>query len=292
MLFTKNSLVVKSYAKINVSLQILGKRDDGYHLLRMVFLPLELHDVIELERIPNSLDSFITCDDVGLANNHHNLCMKALNAMRDKFHFKEQFNITIHKEIPYAAGLGGGSSNAAVVINTINQLLRLHADEETLKDIGLSIGADVPYFFYNKPAVVTGIGEEITPFALKEKYYCLLVKPKTGLSTKEVYKKADNYSYNHNASETYNVIEALNAGNIELLSQTMNNDLYNPAKEILKDVEIIINRLKSLGLKASMMTGSGSACFALSKDLKALKNAAYILEKEDYEPIITATLIK
>ena len=72
----------------------------------------------------------------------------------------------------------------------------------------------------------------------------------------------------------------------------MNNDLYNPAKEILKDVEIVVNRLKSLGLKASMMTGSGSACFALSKDLKALKNAAYILEKEDYEPIITATLIK
>lgn len=292
MLFSQNSLILRSYAKINVSLHILGKQDDGYHQLEMVFLPLELHDVIELRRTINSPDSFITCDDIGLTNNRHNLCMKALNAMRDEFHFRDEFMIEIHKEIPYAAGLGGGSSNAAAIICGVNHLLKLNASEETLKRVALSIGADVPFFFYNQPAVVTGIGEKIDPFPLKEQYFCLLVKPTQGLSTKAVYSKADSFSYVHDTNETSNVKKALESGNIDLLSNSMKNDLFLPAKSILPEVEQIVNRLKACGLSASMMTGSGSACFALSKDLKAIKDAAHKLEKEGYSPIITRTLPK
>ena len=292
MLFAPSSLVIRSYAKINVSLHILGKQDDGYHQLEMVFLPLELHDVIELCKTPNSPDSFITCDDIGLRNNRHNLCMKALNAMRDEFHFKDQFNIAIHKEIPYAAGLGGGSSNAAAIIQGVNRILRLNASSETLQKIALSIGADVPFFFYNEPAIVSGIGEKISPFPLKEQYVCLLVKPKLGLSTKAVYGEADSFEFKHELDETNNVKKALENGDFDLLSKSMQNDLYEPAKKLLPEVEHIVNELKSFGLSASMMTGSGSACFALSKNMKAIKDASHKLENEGYKTIITHTLKK
>lgn len=290
MLFARNTLILRSYAKINVSLRILNKLDNGYHELEMVFLPLELHDVIELTKLKNSPDSFITCDDIGLANNRHNLCMKALKAMRDVFHFEEQFNIEIHKEIPYAAGLGGGSSNAAAIIQGINKLLHLNADEKTLREIGLSIGADVPFFFENKSAVVSGIGEKISPFPMQEKWFCLLVKPKEGLSTKEVYATYDSFPANTEEIKTKDVVSALQTSNTELLSASMHNDLFAPAQKILPKVGDIVTDMKNRGLTASLMTGSGSACFALSKDIKPLKEAAKIYEKKGYTAIVTKVI--
>lgn len=291
LFFHHNSLVLKSYAKINVSLRIVRKLDNGYHELEMVFLPLALHDVIELTRIPNSPDSFITCDDIGLANNHHNLCMKALNKLRQEYGFKDQFNIAIHKEIPYAAGLGGGSSNAAVVLSGVNELLNLKASKEELAKIGLTIGADVPYFFYKEPALVQGIGEKITPFPLKKEYHCLLVKPAKGLSTTEIYEHSDEFECTHGEKQNAaNVIEALQTGDLNLLSEAMSNDLYNPAKKILPEVEKVVNELKAMGLVASMMTGSGSVCFALSDNVKLLKEASKKFESEGYLTILTHTL--
>ncbi len=290
MLFARNTLILRSYAKINVSLRILGKQDNGYHELEMVFLPLQLHDVIVLSKLRNSPDSFITCDDIGLANNRHNLCMKALRAMRDVFHFEDQFNIEIHKEIPYAAGLGGGSSNAAAIIQGINKILHLGADEEKLREIGLSIGADVPFFFENKPAVVRGIGENVSPFPMKEKWFCLLVKPKEGLSTKAVYAACDECEPNKDEVKTNDVVTSLQNGDIKLLSQSMYNDLFVPAQTILPKVGEIVTDMKARGLAASLMTGSGSACFALSKDLKALKEAVKAYEKKGCTSIITKVI--
>ena len=287
MLFARNTLILRSYAKINASLRIVGKQENGYHELEMVFLPLELHDIIILTKLKNSPDSFITCDDIGLANNRHNLCMKALKAMRDVFHFEDQFNIEIHKEIPYAAGLGGGSSNAAAIIQGINKLLRLEADDKTLREIGLSIGADVPFFFENKPAIVGGIGEKISPFTMNEKWFCLLIKPKEGLSTKAVYAAYDACETNEEPAKTDDVVTALKTGNVDLLSSSMRNDLFFPAQNLLPKVGEIVDDLKKRGLGASLMTGSGSACFALSKDLKKLKEAGRAYEKKGYTSIVT-----
>lgn len=289
--FHHSTEILKSYAKINVSLHLLGKLDNGYHELDMVFLPIDLHDSIELSFLPNSYDSFITCDDIGLANNRHNLCMKALNAMREEFHFKEQFNIVIHKNIPYAAGLGGGSSNAAAIILALNRVLHLNASKEQLEKIALTIGADVPYFFYNKPANVKGVGEIIEPFSLEQSYHVLIVKPSKGLSTKAIYEASDDFVFAHsNNQSTEKVIKALQEGNLDELSKAMSNDLYEPAKKILPDVEYVVNEMKKIGLPASMMTGSGSACFALSQNLKTIKEAAKIFEGKGYATFITHTL--
>jgi len=272
MLFQKNNLVVKSYAKINVSLRVLSKRDDGYHELEMVNLPLELHDAIEIERVPNAVDTFVTCDDIGLSKTHHNLCKKAVDAMRQEYGFKDNFNIAIHKEIPFAAGLGGGSSNAAAVMMALVSLLHIKADPAKLNQIGLSIGADVPFFLLNKPAYVTGIGEKLQLIPVKKSYNCLIVKPQKGLSTTDVFAVADNFE--RTAIETQGVLQALASGDNALLAKSIGNDLYAPAKSLLPEVGKIVDSLKNDGISIVCMSGSGSSVYALSDDAKLLGKAA------------------
>lgn len=281
-------MYIKSYAKINLSLRVLSVREDGYHNLEMVNLPLGLHDAIEIDRDPYSSDTFITCDDIGLNNTRHNLCSKAVDAMRAEFHFKENFNIRIHKEIPFAAGLGGGSSNAAAVIKGLVELLKIKTDEETLIRIGTSIGADVPFFFLNEPALVTGIGENISPISVKKNYACLIVKPVKGLSTTSVFAIADKFP--RLSIDTGSVIDGLANDDQALIAKSIGNDLYAPSASLLDDVRSIVESLKKDGFAISGMSGSGSACFALSRDIKKIKEAAKNYIAKGYIVKTTMTL--
>lgn len=288
MLFPKNSIVVKSYAKINVSLRVLSKRPDSYHELEMVNLPLDLHDVIEISKISGASDTYITCDDLALQKTRNNLCSKAVEAMRKEYQFKDNFAIAIHKEIPFAAGLGGGSSNAAVVMTAIAALCHLKTDPGTLNRIGQSIGADVPFFIANKPALVTGIGEKIEFVNVKKRYNCLIVKPEEGLSTTDVFAVCDGFE--RSKIDTMNVINALKNGDDALLSQSIGNDLYVAAKSLLPSVGTIVESLKKDGFSIVSMSGSGSSVFALSDDLKKLKEAEKKYEKLGYIVRLTHTL--
>jgi 4-diphosphocytidyl-2-C-methyl-D-erythritol kinase len=286
---SKNSLILKSYAKINVSLRVLSKRDDDYHNLEMVMLPLELHDVIEIAKYPGAEDTYITCDDIGLANARHNLCAKAVEAMRAEFKFKDNFTISIHKEVPFAAGLGGGSSNAAAVMQGVATLLHLQTTPEVMNKIATSIGADVPFFLTGKPAKVTGIGEIISPIKVKKSYNCLIVKPVKGLATKDVFNIADNFP--KTATNTDNVILALANGDDALLAANFGNDLYLPAVSLLPEITEVVESLKGNGLPIANMSGSGSSCFALSDDAKKLKDLAHKYEAKGYIVRLTKTMI-
>jgi len=288
MLFNKNCQIIKSKAKINLSLKVVGTRENGYHDLEMVMVPLEMHDVIEIIRRPGALDTFITSDDVGLAHLHNNLCTVAVEAMRKEFGFKDNFDISIHKEIPFAAGLGGGSSNAAAVIESLIKILNIKTDEETINRIALSIGADVPFFLKGKPCLATGLGENLSEIEIKSSYHCLIVKPQQGLSTKAVYEVADNFEKAD--IDTSKILAALNEDDIEELGKNIGNDLFAPAKSILPEVEKIVDSLKADGFPAAAMTGSGSACFALSKDLKLIKEKAKAYKKLGYIVKVTKTL--
>jgi 4-diphosphocytidyl-2-C-methyl-D-erythritol kinase len=288
MLFERTSLVMKSYAKINLSLRVLSLRPDSYHELEMVNLPLDLHDVIEVTRQPSASDTFITCDDIGLANARHNLCTKAVDAMRKEFGFKDNFTIAIHKEIPYAAGLGGGSSNAAAVMMALVSLLHIKTDNATLVKIGTSIGADVPFFFAAKPALVTGIGEKIEVVPCLKKYNCLIVKPKEGLSTTDVFKASEGFE--RTPIETQDVLKAIKTGDDALLAKSIGNDLYLPAKALCPKVETIVNSLKADGFNIVAMSGSGSSVFALSDDSKKMKDVSKKYEKAGYIVRLTHTL--
>lgn len=280
MLFRKHSLAKKSFAKINLSLKITGNRADGYHLLEMVNLPLTLHDVIEVSILDGANDTYVTADDPALNGMKSNLCHQAIEEMRKVFHFKENFLVQIHKEIPFAAGLGGGSSNAAVVIESVNELLHLKATHEQLMEIALKIGSDVPFFFLNKPAILTGIGEEIKEIDVKEKYHCLLVKPKEGVSTAACYKVCDNFE--RLPINTQEVLKGLKEGDDSLIQKNMGNDLTAPAKSLLPEIDVVLNELSDLGFTLVGMSGSGSCCFALTTDLKKAKEAYKRLENSDY----------
>jgi len=281
-------MIIKSFAKINVSLLVKGLRDDGYHQLEMVTLPIELHDIIEIQTSPYFYTTFVTCDDVALSKVHHNLCAKAVEALRKVYGFKDNFNIHIHKEIPFAAGLGGGSSNAAAILLTLNNLLHLRASLDELNTIGASIGADVPFFLHNRPALVTGIGENNQPINVKKSYNCLIVKPTTGLSTKEVFSHVDEFPCGE--GNTAGVIEALEKGDDELLANSIHNDLYRPACLLLPEVEEVVSSLKNDGFPVVSMTGSGSCVFALSDNPKKCKEYAKKYEKLGYVVALTRTM--
>ena len=163
-------MYIKAFAKINLYLDVVDKKEDGYHNLKMVMLPLELHDLIEIERSPYSMDSFVTCDHVELQETKYNLINITISKLRNIYRFKENFNVAVHKEIPISAGLGGGSSNAAAVLKAFNKILQLKIDDEKMLEIGKTIGADVPFCLYNKPAYVEGIGEKITPINVMHQY--------------------------------------------------------------------------------------------------------------------------
>lgn len=282
-------MICKSHAKINLSLRVTGKREDGYHFLEMVNLPLALHDVIEFSSLPYYQDTYITCDDLGLANLKDNLCKKAFLLMKEKYDFKQNFLIHVHKEIPFAAGMGGGSSNAACVLLALNKLLHLGATIEDLSEIGTKIGADVPFFLRTTPHKVSGIGEILEPIKVKKDYHCLIVKPEQGLSTKKVYSLYD-ADASHAEIDTDGVIRGLATGDDAMIARSLGNDLMAPAMKMCPEVETIFNKMQEKGFPISRMTGSGSACFALSENGHALKEAARYFDKAGYLTVLTKVL--
>ena len=281
-------MIVKAYAKINVYLDVLSKRDDGYHELEMVMLPLELHDVIEIESLIGLRDSYVTCDHVELQETKYNLINTTVNKLRDLYHFKQNFNIKVHKEIPISAGLGGGSSNAAATLKAFNHYLKLKLNDEEMNAIGKTIGADVPFCLYNKPALVRGIGEEIIPISLKHQYYVLIIKPERGLSTKRVFEKADTIELNHGNVNA--VVEALKKGDDETLANSMFNSLEKASIQMVPEIQDVKDMLKKDGLKMVMMSGSGSAVYALSTDVNKMKALYKKYEKAGLEVYLTKTL--
>ena len=271
---------IKSYAKINLSLKVVGILPNGYHELEMVNLPLDLHDIITIDPLPIAGDTYITCNDLRLVSLKGNLCTRALEAMRRRYGFKDNFRISIHKCIPFAAGLGGGSSNAACVMLAINKMLRLGATNEELAEIGLSLGADVPYFLNPVPAIVRGIGEVIEPISMRDDCFCLVVKPEEGLSTQDVYSHCDDFE--KEPIHTEEVVLGLADGDFHKIAENRGNDLYPAAKALLPKVETIVNELKAEGFETAAMSGSGSACFGLTKDHRLAMKAERHFIKEGH----------
>ena len=261
------SLHIRSYAKINLCLNITGKREDGFHELDMIMLPISLHDSLIVSKLSKSIDNFVTVDDFSIGSFKYNLATFAIDKLQSVYHFDEKFRILIHKVIPIQAGLGGGSSNAACTMKAVNTLLNLGASEEQLMEYGKELGADIPFFVKCKPARCRGIGEIIDPIEIKNNYYVLLVKPEMGCSTREVYQAADTMDLA--VCDMDKVLKALAEGDDDLLAESIANSLQAPAISLVPT--IIIDELKDSGLKIVQMTGSGSAVFALSTDKKLLK---------------------
>ena len=270
------NLHIRSYAKINLCLNITGKREDGFHELDMLMLPISLHDSLVVSKLNKSTDNFVTVDDFSNGSFSYNLATFSIDRLESIYHFKDKFRILIHKVIPIQAGLGGGSSNAACSMKAVNSILKLGISDEELMKISTPLGCDIPFFVKCKPARCRGVGEIVEPIEVKNNYYVLIVKPEAGCSTKEVYQIAD--TMNLPICNVDNVIKALAEGDDELLAENMSNALQGPAISLVPNIQSIIDELHEYGLKIVQVTGSGSAVFALSTDKNLLKKVFKKLE--------------
>ena len=270
---------VKSYAKINISLRVKSKMENGYHELDSIMVPIELHDSIVISPLYNRNDSFVTVDDFSNGLIHYNLAGSAIDALEKKYGVHKCFRIYIHKVIPMQAGLGGGSSNAAFTLRAINQILKLGASDEELIELATPLGADIPFFIKCQPSRCGGIGEKIQPIEIKNNYHVLIVKPNEGVSTKECFKIADNKPYPE--VDVDKVVEALRIGDDDMLAEYMGNSLQPSAIELVPEIQTIIDYLKEQGLKLVMMSGSGSSVFALSTDKSILKRIQKQIDEEE-----------
>ena len=281
-------MYIKAYAKINIALNVLGKDDNGYHQLDMVNLPLELRDTIEISVLPGSKDSFITCDDIEIEDTKYNLISVAIAKAREKYKFKQQFSIHVFKEIPISAGLAGGSANAAAILNALFELLKIKPSRQEVIELAKSIGADVPFCMFSVPSRVRGIGEIIEPINAKKVYQVLIVKPRNGLSTKNVFDQADTMELENGNVE--NVIKALGTGDDGLLSSSVHNALEKVSFLMLPEIKAIKEMMVVDGLKTVLMSGSGSSIIALENDAKKLIKLEKKYAKMGYDTRITRTL--
>ena len=270
------NLHIRSFAKINISLNITKKREDGFHELDSVMLPISLHDSLVISKLNSAPDNYVTVDDFSIGTFSYNLATFSIEKLQSVYHFNDKFRILIHKVIPIQAGLGGGSSNAAFTMKAVNTMLKLGATDEELIELSKTLGCDIPFFIKCKPARVQGVGEILTPITIKNNYYVLLVKPEAGCSTKEVYALSDTMDLK--TCNIDNVIKALEEGDDDLLADSISNALQEPAIKNVPVIQTIINELHENGLKMVQVTGSGSAVFALSTNKQLLKKVFKTLE--------------
>ena len=257
-----NSIDLKSRAKINLSIDVLGKRDDGYHIVEMIMQTIDLYDNLKITKIE---DDFIKIksysEDIPL--NQDNIVYKAADILKKRFNIKDGVEISIQKNIPVAAGMAGGSSNAAAVLVGLNKVWNLGLSESELKEIGLQLGADVPFCITGGSALAQGIGEELTNIhGLSEGVNILVCKPDIFVSTKEVYQSLDMNKV-QKRPENQKLIESLKNDDIKYVSENMVNVLEEVTASKYKEInqiEATMMKNKALG---SMMSGSGPTVFGL-----------------------------
>lgn len=281
---------VKAYAKINLALNVYERKEDGYHNIDMVTIPLDLHDIIELELLPKGYESYITSDDDSLPTDESNLSNKAFRKMKEKFHIDKNVLIHIYKRIPMCAGLGGGSADAAAVINATLKAIKLKPSQDDLISLASSIGADVSFCLYNKPARCRGIGEKLDFITLKKRYHVLLIKPNEGVSTALAYQTFDELETKPQLSNIERLIEGLKIGDESIIAEEMKNSLQECAIKIVPEIKNIIDTLKKDGFPLTMMSGSGSTVFCMSLNHHAILEEYKKFSKLNYTVIVTQTL--
>lgn len=254
---------VKAFAKVNLALDIIGKQDNGYHELNMIIQTIGIYDLINIEIIPKGIE--ILCSRKYIPTDKRNTVYKAAQILIEKYNIEYGVRIKIKKTVPSQAGLGGGSSDAAEVLKSMNKLFNLNISNEDLAFIAKDIGADVPFFIYGGTALCQGIGEKITKLrGLKDKHL-LLIKPSFGVSTKEAYNLYDlERDITHPDIDL--VIKAIEQDNIKDLSLNMGNVLEGVVIKKHPEIEKIKNELVKAGAITALMTGSGSTVFSLFND--------------------------
>lgn len=258
------SLTVPAYAKINLTLELAGRRKDGYHLLRMVMQSVSLCDKLTLSRAEGGLR--IRCGRADVPCGRDNTVFRAAEAFFVRAGLAPGLTVKIEKKIPSQAGLGGGSADAACVLNTLNVMYRTRYSAETLREIGLLAGADVPFCVTGGTAFAEGIGEKLTPLPPLPPCHIVICKPEAGVDTKSAFACADSVK-DLSSPDTDAMLAAVRSGNLRGVAEHLGNAFESVLG--LPEVERIKRKMKEAGALGCCMTGSGSAVFGLFSDWAA-----------------------
>lgn len=263
----EKSMRRKAYAKITLALHAI-KREDGKTHFDNVIVPIDLFDVITLKK--SSVMQLRTDKDY-LPLDKRNTVYKAVSAMKRAYDISDNFNIKIIKNIPAQSGLGGGSADAAAIINMLDEMYSLQMSRESKIDIARTIDEDTPFCLFNEPARVQGIGDVVTPIALKQKLYYLVIKPAFGISTKRFLNKFKDHS-----DEVHNIERMLHACELGEYDSIMNaryNALQSTVIDHYPKVSRIIKSLEACGLDGVCMSGSGTSIVGFGKDIATVRKA-------------------
>lgn len=273
----------KAYAKINITLDIPKIRDDGYHELCSVFSTVSLYDELDITVSDTNEENeiLLTCNEPTVPCDNKNLCWKAVEAFTEKYGIKNK-KICIHliKNIPSGAGLGGGSSDCAETLKVLNKLLEINVSDEELEQIGVKLGADVPFFIKGGTQLAEGIGEKLTQLSIDyPEVHLVIIKPKAELLTKNIYKIFDGLPKEKLPKASTEIfLNEIAKGNVNAFKLTTNM-LEPAAKTLCYEVGEAENILLENGAISAMMTGSGSAVFGIftnvnkaAEALEAAKN--------------------
>lgn len=270
-----NEMQLRALAKINLGLDVLRKREDGYHEVKMVMQTIRLFDKIHLIK-RNDSNISVETNLPYLPNNENNLVYRAADLLRSEFGLKEGIHIRLYKYIPVAAGMAGGSSDAAAVLFGMNRMYHLGLKMEELMQRGVKIGADVPYCLMRGTALAEGIGERLTRLPACPDCYVLIAKPNINVSTKMVYE-----NLHANELRVHPDIDGMVAemakGNLKGMADKMGNVLETVTIAQYPIIDTIKTFMKEHGAIGAMMSGSGPTVFGIYDDLTIAKQAYFDL---------------
>jgi 4-diphosphocytidyl-2-C-methyl-D-erythritol kinase len=271
---------VKAYAKINIGLDITGRREDGYHLIDTIMQTVDLCDELEIEetRIPGVT---MTCDCPGLACDDSNLVVRAAKLMLPT---EAGVSIALHKVIPMGAGLGGGSADAAAVLKALNDMFEIGYEKGRLDSLGVALGADVPFALHAGTIRAEGIGQILTRLPSLPKWHVLIVKPSESVSTADIYKEYDHMWLSDEARPDMDrLTTAVKLQDMEGVAHEASNILERVTVKAVPRIKEIRQVMRDYGAVGSQMTGSGTAVWGIFRSREAAQEcAAAFPEKEAY----------
>lgn len=258
----------KAYGKINLGLNVISKREDGYHDLQMVMVPVDLFDTVE---VTESDELSVESDKWYLPLDEKNTVYQAIKLMHEKYGTPLNYHVKLVKNIPTQAGMAGGSTDGATTINIIKEMNGLNISDQELINLGLKIGADVPFCLFNRPAKVTGIGEKLEFLDIYSDFHLFLVKPNFGINTRSLF--TDLQVSRASLDEFNLLVDGLVKGDYHQIAQNLVNDLQPAAINRHPKIQQIIDELIDFGFDNACMTGAGSVVFGITQDEQLVRDA-------------------
>ncbi len=272
-----DSINLRAYAKINLGLDVVGRRDDGYHLVSMVMQSVRLFDKLTITKSDEEGIRLTTNLDF-LPVNDNNLVVKAARLLMEEYNVKEGVDIYLEKHIPVAAGMAGGSSDCAAALYGINRLFNLNLSNKELMDRGVTLGADVPYCIMRGTALSEGIGEKLKRLSPMPDCYIVIAKPPVSVSTGYVYEHIDNEGIDAHP-DISGIIKGLDDGDLHAIANRLGNVLEKVTVNMHPEIDELKRMMKNKGALNSLMSGSGPTVFGLFDD----KDKADAANKTIYE---------